>query len=45
MSPGNYKFMTKKYFEEVYLKNVDIWGFLMSYFAFLGNKSIRLTRG
>ena len=35
---GNYKFMTKKYFEEVYSKNVDIWGFLMSYLAFLETK-------
>lgn len=32
---GVYKFKTKKYLEEVYLKNVDIWGFLMSYLSFL----------
>ena len=34
-NPGKYEFEGKRYFEEVYLKNVDIWGFLMSYLAFL----------
>jgi hypothetical protein len=33
--PGKYEFEGKRYFEEVYLKNVDIWGFLMSYLVFL----------
>lgn len=32
---GNYIFMYKEYFEKVYLKNVDIWGFLMSYIIFI----------
>jgi hypothetical protein len=34
-SPGKYRFEGIRYFEEVYLKNVDVWGFLMSYLIFL----------
>lgn len=34
-STDEYKFNAKKYLEEVYLKNVDIWGFLMAYLSFL----------